>query len=267
MNSFDDIYSVSRRKALVNEDEIIRAEMNLEGELPVGYGHFLMEYGIGTFSGYMRLLRPFQIIEAKKENTELLMHDFWDRGENIPSLELRSKMIVFADSTYGDSFAYLPAQPNWFFIFPRHNDQIFQVGSCFFDLVKWLLCSGDMVTSFKYQYFDPYNEKISIRFKIPQPYPELTHMKDIFSELGQHDYIYQTDEYLLYFIQDAGLLFHYNKSRYSDFDNYMQLFVSFDRESNILSSVYQVFQGMQLRAIETKGIDLDDIKIYELKEC
>ena len=188
MRSIDEIYVVSDNLVPPSQEQFERARLALQTEFPPGYDQFMLKFGKGSFSGYLRPFGPEGVVSELASNRELLVQDYWDRGKLRLTREERIKLVPFADTIDGDLFAFPPGAPNEIFVLPRQDDQIFKTGPTFLDLLNWVADSGQIVQPFRAKFFQPWNDCASLRLDNPNNPHDLAQMKAIFESIGSADY-------------------------------------------------------------------------------
>src|SRR5437588_8484514 len=107
LNSLDEIYLVSDKLVPVSQDQIDRAQTALGTSFPRGYDEFMLRFGKGDFSGYLRPYDPDRVVADLRSNREWLASDFWEDGDLRLTPAERSQLITFADTIDSDMFAFL----------------------------------------------------------------------------------------------------------------------------------------------------------------
>jgi hypothetical protein len=228
LKSFDNIYVVSDKLVPVSQDQLDRARAALRSDFPPGYDEFMLKFGKGDFSGYVRPYDPDRIVSELSSNREWLSHDCWNEGNLRLTRAERETLILFADTIDSDSFAFLPGRPKEIFVLPRHKQLLFKIGPTFLDLLNWVLSSGKIVQPFENAFFQPWNDYSSLRFDNPTCTYELDQMKAIFESVASPDYVVfgKKERSIEYFIRKFGAHLSYLL-----LDGYDQFIVYFDADS------------------------------------
>ena len=249
MRSIDEIYVVSDKLVPLSQEQFERARLALETEFPAGYDQFMLKFGKGDFSGYLRPYDPDRVVSELASNRELLTEDYWDRGKLRLTREERMKLILFADTIDSDLFAFPPGAPKEIFVLPRQDNQIFKTGPTFLDLLNWVADSGEIVQPFRAKFFQPWNDGASLRLDNPNNPHDVAQMKAIFESIGSADYVVlgEKEESIDFFVRKFGA--HLS---YLHLDRYTQFIVSFDHESapQFLSLLTRALAGKGFRITE-----------------
>lgn len=226
LNSFNEIYVVSDKLVAVPATQFDRARIALDTDFPRGFEEFVLKFGKGDFSGYLRPYDPERIARDLQSNREWLSHDFWEDGALRLAREDRARLILFADTIDSDAFAFLPGNPEEIFVLPRHATKLFKIGPTFLDLLNWVLGSGELAQPSDLRFFQPWNEYSSLRFDNSTRAYELDEMATIFERVGTANHTVRGQDSIDYFIQKYGA--HLN---YLLLDSYDQFIVRFDQDS------------------------------------
>lgn len=254
LDSIDDIYVVSQRLVSVSQAQVDLAKTALGTEFPPGFEEFILRFGIGDVSGYLRPYDPDRIVKELDSNREWLSHDFWEDGElRLPRAD-RVRLILFADTIDSDAFAFLPGAPEEVFVLPRHETKLFQIGPTMLDVMNWTMTSGEIVRPFAQRFFQPWNNYASLRLNSEKGVHESNQMQAIFQSIGRADYMVlsEGDVSIDYFIQDFGV--HFN---YSILHTYEQFIVTFDSDctEQFLPILTRTLAGKGFRVTEHNRLD------------
>jgi hypothetical protein len=249
LNSIDDIYIVSNKLVPVSPTQFDRARVALGTEFPQGFVQFMLKFGKGDLSGYLRPYDPDRITGELASNREWFAKDFWEDGELRLTPEERANLIPFADTIDSDAFAFLPGAPEKIFVLPRQDNRLFETGPTFLKLLNWVANSGELVRPFELGFFQPWNDNASIRLDNPSHNYDLDQMKAIFESIGAPDNVVlgEEEESIDFFIRKYGA--HIN---YLLLDEYTQFIVSFDYEAA------QEFLLLLTRALAGKGFRITE---------
>lgn len=254
LNSLDEVYVVSQRLVSVSQAQMDRAKAALGTEFPAGFEEFILRFGKGDFSGYLRPYDPGRIVDELASNREWVSHDFWEDGELQLTREERTRLVLFADTIDSDAFAFLPGAPEEVFVLPRHQSRLFETGPTMLDLINWTVTSGEVVRPFSQKFFQPWNDYASLRFNAAEGTYELNQMQAIFETIGSADYmvIGEGEESIDYFIQKFGA--HFN---YLLLDGYEQFIVTFDYNctAEFLPLLTHALAGKGFRIAEHNRVD------------
>jgi len=228
LKSLDDVYVVSDKLAPVSKDQLDRARAALDTEFPPGYDDFMLKFGKGDYSAYLRPYDPGRVVSELSSNRESLATDYWTEGELRLTDAERTTLVPFADTIDGDMFAFLPKKPKQIFVLPRQSQELFKTGPTFIHLLNWAASSGEIAQPFDLKFFQPWNENASLRLNSPgHPY-EVDEMETLFKTIGSPDYQVpgKNPDSIDFFIRKYGA--HLN---YLLMDGYQQFIVEFDSHS------------------------------------
>lgn len=227
-DSLDDIYVVSERLVPVSREQIDRARAALKTDFPCGYDEFMLRFGKGDFSGYLRPHDPDRILDGLVSNREWLGHNYWDAKDSGFPSGAGANLVLFADTIDSDAFAFLPGKPEVIYVFPRHESRIYRVGRSFLELLNWVANSGIVVQAFERGFFQPWNDFASIRIHNPHRTLSCSEMTTLFQRIGAADHLIVGREVELidYFIRRYGAHLNYLVMR-----DYVQFIIHFDSAS------------------------------------
>src|SRR6267142_2741425 len=109
LKSLDDVYVVSDKLAPVSQQQLDRARAALDTEFPPGYDDFMLKFGKGDYSAYLRPYDPDRVVSELSSNRENFATDYWTEGELRLTDAERTSLIPFADTIDGDMFR-LPSE-------------------------------------------------------------------------------------------------------------------------------------------------------------
>jgi hypothetical protein len=228
LKSLDNIYVVSDKLAPVSQVQLDKARATLDTEFPPGFDEFMLKFGKGEYSGYLRPYDPDSIVSELSSNRESLATDFWTEGDLRLTDAERASLIPFADTIDGDMFAFLPKKPKQIFVLPRQNQELFKTGPTFIHLLNWVTDSGNIVERIDLRSFQPWNEHASLRMISPEHAYEVDEMETLFKTIGSPDYQVRgkKPDSIDFFIRKYGAHLSYLLM-----DDYQQFIAEFDFDS------------------------------------
>jgi len=228
LKSLDNIYVVSDKLAPVSQEQLDRAQTTLDTEFPPGFGEFMLKFGMGEYSGYLRPYGPDLIVSELSANRENFVTDYWTEGKLRLTDAERAALIPFADTIDGDMFAFLPKKPKQIYVLPRQSQQLFKTGPTFIHLLNWVTESGEIVEPIDLKSFQPWNENSSLRMISPEHAHDVDEMEALFKTIGSADYRVRgkKPDSIDFFILKYGAHLSYLLM-----DDYQQFIVGFDSDS------------------------------------
>jgi hypothetical protein len=175
-------------------DKLAKVPMEIKrlgDKLPKSYQDFLVEYGIGTYCGFLRVKPDDQQLK------EYTWEDFGGFNESIPiKKEQLEECITLMESIDGDIFAFHP-KVNQLLLFPRHSVEISLCVMDEKDFFKTLntaisyMFSGPILPA----YFVPWNQRRHkfMRFKAGE-FATIQELAKRYCELFPPDFLIE-DEY------------------------------------------------------------------------
>jgi hypothetical protein len=256
------LYCVSDKIVPVSKEEIQKAEENIGGHFPAGYGECLLKFGEGEIANYIHPFSPKQVVDELEYYREILLEDFWDDGSIQLDDREKNKLVVFADTIDGDLFAFDPGKAGCIYCFPRNDTVIFKLGPTFEDMIKWASQSEMLTGPFACTFFQPMNNYASIRFKHSGTKHTVSEMKTVFETIGDADHIsMEWAESLHYFIKKFGAHLDYSIFNYDD----IQFVVTFDSETAVkfLPLLAAGLMGRSFTVSEAYEFDKKLLKVFD----
>ncbi len=153
--TLEEIYIVSNRLRVTIDADIVVAQAQLGAHFPNGYRDYVTTLGAGYCNDYIRVLLPADILsdlEEARERWAMFAPSRYKGGRDSLPLERMVESIMLLDTIDGDEVVFHPDEPNTFYVLPRQDEQIYEIGHTLNDALAWLL-SADVLA---------YRERISV---------------------------------------------------------------------------------------------------------
>jgi SMI1 / KNR4 family (SUKH-1) len=162
-----DLAKVKRLKGklvLASTAEVDALESKLKCRMPDGYREYITTLGEGFLGGtYVRVYPPWRItgpVDSVDEwRKRIRQYWFWDKGKKVLTKAQALESIIFGDTYDGDELVFLSADPDWIYVLPRNNENIFKIGPGLSKAIDWLCSSGVLTEVFKEREFDPFDSR------------------------------------------------------------------------------------------------------------
>jgi hypothetical protein len=149
---------------LASAKQVDELESELKCCMPDGYREYVTTLGEGILGGtYIRIYPPWRIVgpvdTVEEWRERVREYWFWDKGKKILTKAQALESIIFGDTLDGDELVFLRADPDWIYVLPRHNKNIFKVGPGLSKAVDWLCGAGILTEAFKQREFEPFDSR------------------------------------------------------------------------------------------------------------
>jgi hypothetical protein len=202
--SFDDVLIVNPpRIRPATSDVVAQAEAELGVRMPPGYAAFVERLGEGALGNFVRVFAPAKMPDLTRAWRERVKeYWFWDTHEaGVKPESLQDRGIVVADSFDGDELCFDPADPETFFVLPRHEDLARSVGPGFIAAVDWML-SGALNPWVEGWTFEAWTHRAELREKHRSR--RLDEAARTVADLGGHSHMVDVDHRKTFFLPAIG---------------------------------------------------------------
>lgn len=200
-----DVYLVSRNMETATAADVDRAESRLGCSFPSGYREYVSTFGLGTYTGLIRIYMPDNILaELSEWRLRLQEYYFWDVGADALGKKEVLQCVVLGDTLNGDEFIFHPDRLEALYVLPRDDEQIYLAGATLDEAIDWLCISRTLLDEvLTFRYFECWKDREKLELFGRMGYREF---KDSILNLDLHNHIVIDSE-------DEGCL----KLFYSDF--------------------------------------------------
>lgn len=204
--AFTQVYLVSDVLETVADSEVKAAEAKLNTTFPAGYTEYVTTLGRGTYSGYVRVYLPDQILsEHSKVQARWKEHYFWDQGDTDMDRQRVLESMILGDTTAGDELIFHPQRPNAIYVLPHEEEEVYQAGANLEAAIDWLCHSGTLTEPLSFEYFESWKDRAEIKLDASDQHT-LEEIKDLIQGLKMHDHIEENEDdgLLNVFVKDFG---------------------------------------------------------------
>jgi hypothetical protein len=216
------MYIVSRTLKGVSQREIDIAERKLGSKLPPTFTRFLLKYGEGSISGYIRPNSPRTIPKESKKCAEYIDDSYLEKLDI--SRDYARQLVMVADTIDGDMVFFHPEAVTTYLLFPRHHLEAFRINGTFDQLLTWIGEKGVIVQKFGGYYFQPWNDFCTLRFS--GAFLSIEDAKAQFRSVARESFLIETEDCIDYFIEEFGAHLQYLEMRDK---SYTQFIIHFDK--------------------------------------
>ena len=184
----------TRRKAVASAD-IADVAGRLGVRFPEGYEAFLIEYGKGSLSNWVRINEPAEVERFTLWYRDFLREQiaggnwFWDADGVLPPARA-VETVAFGDTMNGDTLVFHPDDPDVIYALPRHQEVVYRIGRGLAEALDWLFLSGKLTRPMPRRLFEPEVDRDHQSWEVELPYDEVCRG---LLDLGLHDEVVMDD--------------------------------------------------------------------------
>lgn len=149
------MYLISDDKVMVQEAEFESFELKFSQPLPSGYVQFLKQYGIGTYCGTLEVHSPSEIESKSEELVRSLSNKYWKNEKDKEFIGTLVNPFQICESIDQDRVFFVPNIQEKLFVLPRHDSQLYTLGSDFLQPTIWYLEDEAVRKPEPFEYFEP----------------------------------------------------------------------------------------------------------------